>query len=438
MLSRYTRPAMEKIWAEPNKLRIWFLIEAHACDASAHLGLIPEEAARAVWVGGDQPYTVERVERIAKIESETHHDVIAFLTELAEQIGSDARFLHHGMTSSDILDTCYAVQCQQAATLLLEDVDRVLRACKWRAFEHKHTLCIGRTHGVHAEPTTLGLKFISFYAEFARNRQRLLHAQEEISTCSLSGAVGTFAHIDPFVEQYVANKLGLKQEPIATQVIPRDRHAMFFTTLAIIASSVERLATEIRHLQRTEVREVEEYFAPGQQGSSAMPHKRNPILTENVTGLARLVRSVVVPALENVSLWHERDISHSSVERVIGPNATVILDFALNRLADVIERLLIYPDAIASNLDRLHGLIYSQQVLLALVKAGMSRDAAYKVVQNHAMAVWKGNLSFLDALRGDSAVQKHLSSKELERLFDADSYTKHVDEILHRVFEKAS
>ncbi len=435
MLFRYTRQAMAQIWAEPNRLRIWFLIEAHACDALAQLGMIPKGAARAVWTGGDKPYTAERIARIATIEEETHHDVIAFLTELAEQVGHDARFLHHGMTSSDVLDTCYAVQCQQAAILLLEDIDGVLRACKRRALEHKTTLCIGRSHGVHAEPTTLGLKFASFYAEFSRNRQRLVWAQEEIATCSISGAVGTFAHLDPFVEQYVARKLGLKHEPISTQVIPRDRHAMFFTTLAVIASSVERLATEIRHLQRTEVREVEEYFAPGQKGSSAMPHKRNPILTENLTGLARLVRSAVIPALENITLWHERDISHSSVERIIGPNTTIILDFALNRLADVVNRLLIYPETIASNLEKLRGLIYSQQVLLALVKAGMNREEAYQVVQRHAMAVWTGELYFLDSLKGDPSIRQYLSLQELEVLFEASFYTRHVEEILQRVFE---
>ncbi|VBB69871.1 Adenylosuccinate lyase [invertebrate metagenome] len=436
MIPRYTRPAMARIWADANRLRIWFLIEAYACEALAQLGLIPVDAAQAVWAKGDKPYTAERVARIEILEREIHHDVIAFLTELSESVGPAARFVHQGMTSSDVLDTCYAVQCKQAAELLQEDINRVLKACKRRALEHKHTLCIGRSHGIHAEPTTLGLKFASFYAEFARNRRRLWQAQEEIATCSISGAVGTFAHIDPFVEQYVAGKLGLKQEPIATQVIPRDRHAVFFTTLSVIASSVERFAIEIRHLQRTEVREVEEDFAPGQKGSSAMPHKRNPILTENLTGLARLVRSAGIPALENVALWHERDISHSSVERVIGPDATIVLDFALDRLVSVLDGLVIHQESIASNLEKLCGLIYSQQVLLSLIQAGMSREEAYQVVQRNAMAAWKSQTHFLDLLSEDPDVEKHLSYKDLKTLFNASFHTRYVEAIMKRVFER--
>ncbi len=432
MIPRYTRPAMAKIWEDANKFRIWFLIEAHACDALAQRGIIPAEAAQKVWARGDRPYTAERVARIAAIEQETCHDVIAFLTELAENVGPEARFVHQGMTSSDVLDTCYAVQCTQAADLLLEDIDRVLLTCRQRALEHKATVCMGRSHGIHAEPITLGLKFAGFYAEFARNRERLQRAREEIATCAISGAVGTFAHIDPFVEQYVAEKLSLKAEPVSTQVIPRDRHAMFFATLAVIASSIERLAIEIRHLQRTEVREVEEYFALGQKGSSAMPHKRNPIQTESLTGLARLVRGMVIPALENVALWHERDISHSSVERVIGPDATIVLDFAFDRLATVVDKLLIYPEAMARNLGQLGGLVHSQQVLLALTQAGMSREDAYHLVQRNAMAVWAGEPSFLDLLKKDPEVRRHLSERELESLFDLSIHTRHAETILER------
>ncbi|KAF0138443.1 MAG: adenylosuccinate lyase, partial [Rhodospirillaceae bacterium] len=401
-------------------------------DALAQRGIIPAEAAQKVWARGDRPYTAERVARIAAIEQETCHDVIAFLTELAENVGPEARFVHQGMTSSDVLDTCYAVQCTQAADLLLEDIDRVLLTCRQRALEHKATVCMGRSHGIHAEPITLGLKFAGFYAEFARNRERLQRAREEIATCAISGAVGTFAHIDPFVEQYVAEKLSLKAEPVSTQVIPRDRHAMFFATLAVIASSIERLAIEIRHLQRTEVREVEEYFALGQKGSSAMPHKRNPIQTESLTGLARLVRGMVIPALENVALWHERDISHSSVERVIGPDATIVLDFAFDRLATVVDKLLIYPEAMARNLGQLGGLVHSQQVLLALTQAGMSREDAYHLVQRNAMAVWAGEPSFLDLLKKDPEVRRHLSERELESLFDLSIHTRHAETILER------
>ncbi|KAF0117327.1 MAG: adenylosuccinate lyase [Rhodospirillaceae bacterium] len=434
MIPRYTRPPMAEIWEDANRFRIWFLIEAHACDALAQRGDVPPAAAQAVWLHGDKPYTAERVARIAVIEQETRHDVIAFLTELAEHVGDAARFIHQGMTSSDVLDTCYAVQCTQAADLLLEGLDRVLAACRRRAWEHKDTLCMGRSHGIHAEPTTLGLKFAGFYAEFARNRERLRQARVEIATCAISGAVGTFAHIDPSVEAHVAQKLGLQPEPVSTQVIPRDRHAMFFATLAVIASSVERLAIEIRHLQRTEVREAEEHFAPGQKGSSAMPHKRNPILSENLTGLARLVRGAVIPALENVALWHERDISHSSVERVIGPDATLALDFALNRLAGVVEKLVVYPAAIANNLDRLGGLVHSQQVLLALTRAGMRREEAYTVVQRNAMAVWAGEGRFHDLVRHDPAVGQYLSAADLDSLFDRSVHTRHVKTIFARVF----
>ncbi|MBF0130478.1 MAG: adenylosuccinate lyase, partial [Alphaproteobacteria bacterium] len=399
MIPRYSRPAMARIWEPENKFRIWFEIEAHACDAQAKLGVIPAEAAKAVWERGKF-----EVARIDEIEKETKHDVIAFLTNLAEHVGPEARFVHQGMTSSDVLDTCLAVQLTQAADILIEDIDAVLAACRRRAMEHKMTVCMGRSHAIHAEPTTMGLKFAGFHAEFARNRDRLVAAREEIATCAISGAVGTFAHIDPFVEEYVAEKLGLRPEPLSTQVIPRDRHAMFFAVLGVVASSLERVATEIRHLQRTEVREAEEYFSPGQKGSSAMPHKRNPILTENLTGLARVVRGMVTPAMENVVLWHERDISHSSVERMIGPDATVTLDFALARLAGVIDKLVIYPDAIARNLNQLGGLIFSQQVLLALTQAGMSREGAYLAVQRNAMEVWNRGAGFLDLLKADAEV----------------------------------
>jgi adenylosuccinate lyase len=425
---------MVAIWAPENRFRIWFEIEAHACDAQAELGVIPHQAAKLVWEKGDRPYNAARVARIDEIEAVTKHDVIAFTTELAEHIGDEARFVHQGMTSSDVLDTCLAVQLKQAADLLLADIDQLLAAFKGRAFETKDLACMGRSHGIHAEPVTIGLKFAGFYAEFERNRQRLVAAREDIATCAISGAVGTFANIDPAVEAHVAAKLGLTVEPLSTQVIPRDRHAYFFTTLAVIASSVERVATEIRHLQRTEVREVEEYFSPGQKGSSAMPHKRNPVLTENLTGLARLVRGMAVPALENVALWHERDISHSSVERMIAPDATITLDFALTRLTNVVANLVIYPEAIERNLNQLGGLIFSQRVLLALTQAGVSREDAYRLVQRNAMQVWNGTGRFLDLLQNDPEVVSHLDEDKIAALFDLGYHTKHVDTIFRRVF----
>ena len=429
MIPRYSRPDMVKIWEPENKFRIWFEIEAHACDAQADLGVIPKEAAKAVWERG-----AFEVERIDEIERVTHHDVIAFLTNLAEHVGDEARFVHQGMTSSDVLDTCLAVQLKQASEILLKDIDDLLAAIKKRAIEHKDTPCMGRSHGIHAEPTTFGLKLAGFYAEFERNKERLLAAQKDVATCAISGAVGTFANIDPKVEEHVAKKLGLTVEPVSTQVIPRDRHAHFFATLGIIASSVERLATEIRHLQRTEVREVEEYFAPGQKGSSAMPHKRNPILSENLTGLARIVRSAVIPAMENVALWHERDISHSSVERMIGPDATVTLDFALVRLTGVIDKLLVYPDAMQKVLDQLGGIIFSQRVLLELTQAGMSREDSYEAVQRNAMKVWEGKDSLLELLKKDKAVTKLLDDKALTALFDMNYHTKNIDAVFKRVF----
>ena len=434
MIPRYSRPRMADIWEPANRFRIWFLIEAHAADALAELGVVPEGAARAVWERGDTPYTAERIARIDAIEAETHHDVIAFLTELAERVGEEARFVHQGMTSSDVLDTCFAVQLSQAADLLLEDLDGLLAALERRARETKDLVCMGRSHGIHAEPTTFGLKLAGFHAEFARNRARLEAARRDIATCAISGPVGTFASVDPRVEAHVAERLGLMPEPVSTQVIPRDRHAMFFATLGVIASSVERLATEIRHLQRTEVREAEEYFAPGQKGSSAMPHKRNPVLTENLTGLARVVRAAVTPALENVALWHERDISHSSTERVIGPDATIALDFALARLTGVIEKLLVYPEAMKENLDRLGGLIHSQRVLLALTQAGVSREDAYRIVQRNAMKVWETRTPFLDLLKEDREVTGLLDAAALEALFDPGYHTRQVDAIFDRVF----
>jgi len=434
MIPRYSRPAMAAIWEPTNKFRIWYEIEAHACDAQAALGVIPKESAEAVRKAGDQPYTSKRIDRIDEIERETHHDVIAFLTELAEHVGDEARFVHQGITSSDVLDTCLAAQMAQASDILLDDMDKVLAALKKRSLEHKLTPCVGRSHAIHAEPTTFGLKLAGHYAEFSRNRERLVAARAEIATCAISGAVGTFANIDPAVEAHVAEKMGLTTEPVSTQVIPRDRHAVFFACLGVIASSVERLATEIRHLQRTEVGEAAEFFAKGQKGSSAMPHKRNPILTENLTGLARLVRMTVVPALENVTLWHERDISHSSVERMIGPDATITLDFALNRLAGVIDKLVVNPDAMQKNLDQLGGLIFSQQVLLALTQAGMSREDAYKAVQRNAMDVWEDKGTFQDLLGQDEKVGEYLSEDVLAGLFDMDVHTKHVDTIFKRVF----
>jgi adenylosuccinate lyase len=429
MISRYSRPQMTRIWSPENRYRIWHEIEAHACDAQAALGVIPESAARAVWERG-----AFEVERIDQIERETRHDVIAFLTNLAEHIGPDARFVHQGMTSSDVLDTCLAVQLKEAADLLLADLDQLLAVLKRRAVEHKYTPTVGRSHGVHAEPTTFGLKLAGHYAEFARNRARLLGAREEVATCAISGAVGTFANIDPRVEAHVAEKLGLKPEPISTQVIPRDRHAQFFMTLALTAAAVERLATEIRHLQRTELREAEEYFAPGQKGSSAMPHKRNPVLAENLTGLARLIRSTVGPALENVALWHERDISHSSVERVIGPDATIALDFALARLTGLVDRLLVYPERMRQNLEALGGLVDSQRVLLALTQAGMSREDAYRAVQRNAMAAWDGKGCFSDLLKQDGEITSFLGSATIDALFDTAYHLKHVDTIFRRVF----
>ena len=437
MIPRYSRPEMTGIWEPENKFRIWFEIEAHACDAMAKLGIIPDAAAKAVRERGKWD-----IARIDEIEAETKHDVIAFLTNLAEHVGPEARFVHQGMTSSDVLDTCLAVQLSQAADLLLADLDGLLAALERRAREHKDSVCIGRSHGIHAEPTTFGLKLAGHYAEFARCRARLVAARAEIATCAISGAVGTFANIDPAVEAHVAAKLGLAVEPISTQVIPRDRHAAFFATLGVVAGAVERLSIEIRHLQRTEVREAEEYFAPGQKGSSAMPHKRNPILTENLTGIARLVRSATVPALENIALWHERDISHSSVERVIGPDATIALDFALARLTGVVENLVVYPDAMRANLDRLGGLVHSQRVMLALTQTGMAREDAYQAVQRCAMQVWELDEAeragaFQRFLKSDSDVAAKLDAAALDALFDLGHHTRHVDTIFARVFAKA-
>ncbi len=432
MIPRYSRPEMTNIWEPQTRFRIWFEIEAHAADAMAKLGIVPKAAAKKIWAMGKD--AIFDVARIDAIEAETKHDVIAFLTHLSEIVGPDARFVHQGMTSSDVLDTCFNIQLVRAADVLIADVDGLLAALKRRAKEHKNSVCIGRSHGIHAEPTTFGVKLAISFAEFTRCRARLLAARAEVSTCAISGAVGTFANIDPKVEEYVARKLGLTPEPVSTQVIPRDRHAMYFSILAVVASSIERLATEIRHLQRTEVLEVEEYFSPGQKGSSAMPHKRNPVLTENLTGLARLVRSAAVPALENVALWHERDISHSSVERGIGPDATVHLDFALKRLTGVIDKLLVYPENMKRNLDRLGGLIHSQRILLALTQKGMSREASYAAVQRNAMPVWRGEGNFLDLLMKDKEVSAHLKPVELKALFDLGYHTKHVDTIFKRVF----
>jgi adenylosuccinate lyase len=429
MIPRYSRPEMTRIWEPQNRFRIWFEIEAHACDAQAALGVIPESAARAVWQRG-----AFEVERIDAIERETRHDVISFLTNLAEHIGPESRFLHQGMTSSDVLDTCFAVQLKEAADLLLADLDALLAALKRRAFEHKYTATVGRSHGIHAEPTTFGLKLAGHYAEFARDRERLVAARTEIATCAISGAVGTFANIDPRVEAHVAQQLGLEPEPISTQIIPRDRHAQYFTTLALIAAGIERLATEIRHLQRTEVGEAEEYFSPGQKGSSAMPHKRNPVLAENLTGLARLVRATVVPALEDVALWHERDISHSSVERVIAPDATIALDFALARLTGLIDRLVVYPERMRENLEKSGGLVDSQRVLLALTQAGMTREDAYAAVQRHAMAAWHGDGRFADLLKRDPEIVRFLDPEAIDGLFDTAYHLKHVDTIFRRVF----
>jgi adenylosuccinate lyase len=432
MIPRYSRPEMVAIWSPETRFRIWFEIEAHACDALAELGVIPKAAAKNIWAKGSAAEF--SVAKIDEIEAVTKHDVIAFLTHLGEFVGPDSRFIHQGMTSSDVLDTCLAVQLTRASDLLIKDMDELLGALKRRAMEHKYTVTIGRSHGIHAEPTTFGIKLALAYAEFSRCRTRLVHARAEIATCAISGAVGTFANIDPYVEEHVAKALGLKAEPVSTQVIPRDRHAMFFATLGVISSSVERLATEIRHLQRTEVLEVEEYFAPGQKGSSAMPHKRNPVLTENLTGLARMVRSMAMPAMENVALWHERDISHSSVERMIGPDATITLDFALARLTSVIGKLLVYPKNMERNLNKFKGLVHSQRVLLALTQAGCSREESYGLVQRNAMKVWEQDADFLTELLGDADVRKHLSEAQIHEKFDLGYHTKHVDTIFGRVF----
>ncbi len=435
MIPRYSRPAMAAIWEAQTRFRIWFEIEAHATDALADLGVVPREAARMIWERGGA--AVFDVARIDEIEREVKHDVIAFLTHLAEIVGPDARFVHQGMTSSDVLDTCFAVQLTRAADILIADVDALLLALKRRALEHKYTPTIGRSHAIHAEPTTFGVKLAGAHAEFARARERLIFARQEIATCAISGAVGTFANIDPLVEKHVAAKLGLAVEPVSTQVIPRDRHAMFFAVLAVVASSIERLATEVRHLQRTEVLEVEEYFSPGQKGSSAMPHKRNPVLSENLTGLARMVRAYAQPAMENVALWHERDISHSSVERMIGPDATITLDFALARLTGLIDKLVIYPDAMRKNLDQLGGLIHSQRVLLALTQKGIDREDAYRLVQRNAMRVWAGEGDFLSLLKADPEISAALSVADLEEKFDLAYHFKHVDMIFERVFGDA-
>jgi adenylosuccinate lyase len=432
MIPRYARDRMVQIWAPETKFRIWFEIEAHATDALAELGVVPKEAAVKVWEKGKNANF--NVARIDEIEREVKHDVIAFLTHLAEIVGPEARFVHQGMTSSDVLDTCLNVQLARAADILIEDTDALLATLKKRAFEYKMTPTIGRSHGIHAEPTTFGVKLATYYAEFARARARLVTAREEIATCAISGAVGTFANIDPRVEEHVAEAMGLKVEPVSTQVIPRDRHAAYFAALAVVASSLERLAIEIRHLQRTEVLEAEEYFSPGQKGSSAMPHKRNPVLTENVTGLARMVRSYAIPAMENVALWHERDISHSSVERYIGPDATITLDFALARMTGVIDKLVVYPERMQKNLDATHGLVHSQRVLLALTQAGLPREDSYRLVQRNAMRAWNGEGNLLDLLKGDSDVSKALPRAKLEAMFDLGYHLKQVDTIFRRVF----
>lgn len=442
MIPRYSRPQAAAIWTQENKYRIWFEIEACACEAMAELGAIPLEAAKNIRTKGDiamAAFTEADTAEIDDIEAETRHDVIAFLTWLAKRIGEDSRFVHQGLTSSDVLDTCFAVQLTQAADLLLEDLDKVLEALKTRALEHKYTLTIGRSHGIHAEPTSFGLKLAGHYAEFARNKQRLLVAREEIATCAISGAVGTFAHVDPRVEEFVAKKMGLKPEPVSTQVIPRDRHAAFFATLGVIACGVERLATEVRHLQRSEVREAEEFFHAGQKGSSAMPHKRNPVLSENLCGLARLVRAAVIPAMENVALWHERDISHSSVERGIGPDATVTLDFALVRTAGMMEKLTVYKDQMEANVESLGGVVHSGEVLLALTKAGILREDAYKIVQRNAMATWSKlgqpeAKTFRENLLADAEVAGKVSESVIDAAMSAELHHAHVDTIFRRVF----
>ena len=434
-IARYSRPEMTAIWSPETKFRIWFEIEAHAADAMAELGTIPKEAAKKIWEKGKAGKF--DVARIDEIEAEVKHDVIAFLTHLSEIVGPEARFVHAGMTSSDVLDTCFNVQLVRAADILIADVDKLLAALKRRAFEHKLTPTVGRSHGIHAEPTTFGLKLAYAYAEFSRARERLVAARKEVATCAISGAVGTFAQVDPRVEAHVAKAMGLAVEPVSTQIIPRDRHAMYFATLAVVASSIERLATEIRHLQRTEVLEAEELFSEKQKGSSAMPHKRNPVLSENVTGLARMVRGYALPAMENVALWHERDISHSSVERMIGPDATVTLDFALARLASIIDNLVVYPAAMQKNLDRLGGLIHSQRILIALTQKGVSREDAYRLVQRNAIKVWGGESDFLSLLKADKDVRAKLSEKDLEANFNLDHHFKHVDTIFKRVFGAA-
>src|SRR5438128_1849022 len=434
MIPRYTRPEMAAIWDPQTRYRIWFEIEAHAADAMAELGIIPTAAAKKIWSKGKN--AAFDIDRIDAIEREVKHDVIAFLTHLAEIVGPEARFVHQGMTSSDVLDTTFNVQLVRAADLLIADLDKVLAALKRRAFEHKMTPTIGRSHGIHAEPTTFGVKLAYAYAEFGRAKERLLRARTEVATCAISGAVGTFAQVDPRVEEHVARAMGLAVEPVSTQVIPRDRHAMYFATLGVVASSVERLATEVRHLQRTEVMEVEEFFSEGQKGSSAMPHKRNPVLSENVTGLARMVRAYVTPALENVALWHERDISHSSVERMSAPDATVTLDFALARLTGIIDKLVVYPANMEKNLERLGGLIHSQRVMLALTQKGMAREEAYAIVQRNAMRAWKGDSDFFSSLVTDKDVRRHLSEAELKENFELAHHFKHVDAIFERVFGK--
>ena len=435
MIPRYTRAEMAQIWTPETRYRIWFEIEAHAASAMAELGLIPKSAAEAIWEKGSKAKF--DLARIDAIEREVKHDVIAFLTHLAEHVGPDSRFVHMGLTSSDVLDTCFNVQLVRAADLLIADIDRLLAALKKRAYEHKLTPTIGRSHGIHAEPTTFGLKLAYAFAEFARGKERMVRAREEVATCAISGAVGTFANVDPRIEAYVAQKMGLRPEPVSTQVIPRDRHAMYFTTLAVIASSLERLAVEVRHLQRTEVLEAEEFFSEGQKGSSAMPHKRNPVLTENITGLARMVRAYALPALENVALWHERDISHSSAERMMGPDATVTLDFAISRMAGVIENLVVYPKNMQRNLDRLGGLVHSQRVLIALAQTGIAREDAYRMVQRNAMRVWQDGGDFLALLKADPDVARALTPAELEALFDLGYHTKNVDTIFQRVFRSA-
>ena len=434
MIPRYARPEMTALWSPETRFRIWFEIEAHAADAMAELGVVPKEAARAIWEKGSKAkFDVARIEAI---EREVKHDVIAFLTHLAEFIGEDARFVHQGMTSSDVLDTCLAVQLSRAADILIADVDALLKALKARAFEFRRTPMIGRSHGIHAEPTTFGLKLAGFYAEFVRARARLVNAREEIATCAISGAVGTFAHVGPEVEAHVAEKMGLRPEPVSTQVIARDRHAMFFATLGVVASSMERLATEIRHLQRTEVGEVEEYFSEGQKGSSAMPHKRNPVLSENLCGLARMARACAIPAMENVALWHERDISHSSVERFIAPDATITLDFALTRASGLIEKLVVHPDRMLKNLDHAGGVVHSGRVLLALTQKGVSREDAYRIVQTSAMRALRGEGAFKDLLKTDPEVTRRLSPAELEALFGLDHHLAEVDTIFARVFSE--